>query len=153
MNILGRGITLYKRILIPTDGSTVAKRAADHGVDLAASLGAEIHALYVIEEGGNPWLSESMDAQRERAEEYGSEIVGDVADRAADAGVECVTEVTGGPAVFEEINEYVEKNDIDVIVLGSGYKGTMGGLLGSTASRVIRTAEVPVIALRKGEVQ
>lgn len=150
--MLRRGNTVYQRILIPTDGSTVAERAATHGVNLAASLGAEVHALYVIEEGGNPWLTESMEAQRERAEEFGREIVDDVAELAADAGVDCVTDVTGGPAVFEEINEYVEENDIDVVVLGSGYKGTMGGLLGSTASKVIRTAEVPVISVRKGEV-
>lgn len=143
---------MYQRILIPTDGSTVAERAARHGVDLAASLGAEVHALYVIEEGGNPWLTESMEAQRERAEEYGREIVDDVADLAADAGVDCVTDVTGGPTVYEEINAYVEENDIDVIVLGSGYKGTMGGLLGSTASKVIRTADVPVVSIRKSEV-
>jgi len=44
------------------------------------------------------------------------------------------------------------QNDIDAIVLGSGYKGTMGGLLGSTASKVIRTSDVPVISVRKGEV-
>lgn len=153
MNILHRGIPLYERILIPTDGSTVAKRAAEHGVNLAASLGAEVHALYVIEEGGNPWLSESMEDQMEQAESFGEEIVGDVADLAAEAGVDSVTEITASPAVFEEINEYVEENDIDAIVLGSGYKGTMGGLLGSTASKVIRTADVPVISLRKGEVQ
>lgn len=152
MNILPRGIPLYERILIPTDGSTVAKRAANHGVNLAASLGAEVHALYVIEEGGNPWMSESMEDQAERAESYGEEIVGAVAESAAEAGVECVTEIDTGPAVFEKINDYVEENDIDAIVLGSGYKGTMGGLLGSTASKVIRTAEVPVVSIRKGEV-
>lgn len=89
----------------------------------------------------------------EQAESFGEEIVGDVADLAAEAGVDSVTEITASPAVFEEINEYVEENDIDAIVLGSGYKGTMGGLLGSTASKVIRTADVPVISLRKGEVQ
>lgn len=143
---------MYKRILIPTDGSTVAKRGAEHGVDLAASIGAEVHALYVIQEGSNPWLSESLESQRERAEEYGNDIVGDVADMAADAGVDCTTEITAGPAVYEEINNYVEENDIDAIVMGSGYKGTMGGLLGSVASKVIRTSDVPVISVRKGEV-
>ena len=151
MNILSRGIIVYDRLLIPTDGSTVAKRAAQHGVGLAAALGADVHALYVIKEGGNPWLSESMESQRDRAEEYAQELLDEVVDIAAEHGVNSETEVTAGPSVYEEINDYVEEEDIDAIVLGSGYKGTMGGLLGSTASRVIRTAEVPVISVRKGE--
>lgn len=142
---------MYEQILIPTDGSNGAKKGARHGVDLAAALGSTVHALYVIEEGGNPWLSESMDDQQKRAEEYGEGLTGEVADLAADAGVECVTATAVGPAVYERINDYVEEHDVDAIVMGTGYRGSIGGLLGSTAEKVVRTASVPVTTVRRGE--
>ena len=144
---------MYEQILVPTDGSKEAKKGARHGVDLAAALGSRIHALYVVEEGGNPWLSEPMEEQLMRAEEFGDELTGAIDDMAADAGVECVTATKVGPAVHEKINDYVEENDIDAIVMGTGYRGSMGGLLGSTAEKVVRTAEVPVTTVRRGETE
>lgn len=140
---------MYEHILVPTDGSKEAMIGARHGVDLAAALGSTVHALYVIEEGGNPWLSEPMEDQRERAEAYGEDLTGEVADLAADAGVECITVVTGGPAVHEKITDYAEEHDIDVVVMGTGYRGSIGGLLGSTADKVVRTSEVPVTTVRR----
>lgn len=141
---------MYDTILVPTDGSTDAKRGAEHGVELAAALGATVHALYVIEEGTNPWSRESIADQLDRAREFGDELTAAVAQLAEDAGVECVTETTVGPAVYEEINEYVEEAGIDIIVMGAGYRGKLGGLLGSTTDKVLRTARVPVTVLRRG---
>ena len=111
---------MYERILVPTDGSKEARKGARHAVDLARELGSTVHALYVIKEGGNPWLSEPMEDQQDRAKEYGQGIAGEVADMADEAGVDCVTAVKAGPAVYEKINDYVEENDIDGIVMGTG---------------------------------
>lgn len=140
---------MYDTILVPTDGSSDARKGAEHGVELAAALGSTVHALYVIQEGTNPWNPESLDDQLDRAREYGDELTQAVADLAADAGVECVTETVVGPNVHEEINGYVEEAGIDAIVMGSGFRGTMGGFLGSTADKVLRTASVPVTVLRR----
>lgn len=143
---------MYDRILIPVDGSKDAERGVAHGLDLAAALGATVHVLYVVEEGGNPWSSESMDDQTERAKEYGQEITGEVADRATAAGVECVTEVKVSPRVYEKIVDYAEEEDIDLIVMGSGYRGKIGNLLGSTAEKVLQSSRVPVTTIRRGEI-
>lgn len=140
---------MYQNILIPTDGSDDAQRGVDHGIDLAASVGATVHALYVVEEGGNPWLSEPMEDQMGKAKEYGQDILDDVAGQAEAKGVECVTEVETGPAVHEKITDYADEEGIDLIVMGSGYRGRLGGLLGSTAEKVLRTAEIPVTTLRR----
>lgn len=140
---------MYEHILIPTDGSSDAKKGAEHGVGLAAALGATVHGLYVVREGTNPWRSTSLDEQEAEAEAYAEEILDEVRELADDAGVEFVSEVRFGPKVYTEINEYVEEADIDVIAIGSGYHGEFGGLLGSTADKVIRTALVPVLVLRR----
>lgn len=140
---------MYQDILIPTDGSSDAIKGAEQGVGLAAALGATVHGLYVVQEGGNPWESTSMEEQDERAKAHGEEILDEVRELAEDAGVEFVSEVRFGPKVFKEINEYVEEADIDLIAMGSGYHGEFGGLLGSTADKVLRTAHVPVLTLRR----
>lgn len=142
---------MYKRILTPTDGGTDAEKGTNHAIDLAADLGATLYILYVIEEGANPWMSTPMDDQINEAREYGQRIVDEVAAAAAEAGVETVTAVKVGSRVHEKISEYAEDEEMDLIVMGSGYHGRFGGLLGSTAEKVLRTAEVPVLAIRRGE--
>lgn len=140
---------MYERILIPVDGSDDAERGVEHGIDLAASVGATLHLLYVVEEGGNPWLSETMDDQQERAKEYGREMLNEIADRATDAGVEVVTEIAVGPRVHQKITGYAEDEGMDLIVMGSGYRGRFGNLLGSTAEKVLQGTEVPVTTIRR----
>jgi nucleotide-binding universal stress UspA family protein len=142
---------MYERILIPADGSKDAERGVAHGIALAASIGATVHALYVVEEGGNPWLSESMDDQVARAKQYGQDILDDVAEQADAAGVECVTEVKVGPRVHQKIIDHAEEKDADLIVMGSGYRGRFGNLLGSTAEKVLQSSTVPVTTIRRGE--
>lgn len=140
---------MYENILVPTDGSKEAKKGEAHAVDLAAAIGSTVHALYVVEEGGNPWMSEPMEDQLDRARSYGEEITGEVGEAAAAAGVEFVSGVKVGPAAHEKIIEYAEEEDADLIVMGSGYHGQIGGLLGSTADKVLRSAEVPVLTVRR----
>lgn len=140
---------MYQQILIPTDGSSDALKGAKQGVGLAAALDATVHGLYVVKEGGNPWESTPMDEQAERARAHGEDVIDEVRELAEAADVEFVSAVRFGTKVFEEINEYVEEEAIDLIAMGSGYHGEIGGLLGSTADKVIRTAHVPVLVLRR----
>lgn len=142
---------MYDSILIPTDGSTDAQQGVNHGIELAAAVGATPHFLYVVEEGGNPWLSTSMEDQIAEAKEYGEDVLDEAATQAADAGVDAVTTVKVGPAVHEKITDYAADEGVDLIVMGSGYYGQIGGLLGSTAEKVLRSADVPVTTIRSGD--
>lgn len=144
---------MYDQILIPTNGSGKARRGAEHGIGLAAALGATVHALYVIDLPGaprTPHLRDDEEELRKEYEEYGREVTGDVDDMAAEAGVECVTAFKSG-AVHEEIVEYADKEGVDAVVMGTGYQGKFGALLGSTADKVVRTSKVPVLTIRMGE--
>lgn len=142
---------MYDTILVPTDGSAEGDKGARHAVSLAEALGATLHGLYVVEEGGNPWESEPMEDQLDRAKAYGQEILDEVGAEAADAGLSYRSEVRVGPDVHEKIVDYAEEAGVDLIVMGSGYHGRIGGLLGSTADKVLRSAEVPVLTVRRGD--
>lgn len=137
---------MYDNILIPTDGSEQAANAVEEGVRLAGELGATVHALNVVEgfEAKIVPITGAQEEKREEYLEYGERVVGEVADLADEAGLECVTSVeTGIP--HKKIAGYVEDNDIDMVVIGSRGLGSVEEmLLGSTADKVIRLVDKPV---------
>lgn len=142
---------MYDQVLIPTDGSEQATNAVKAGLLLADQLGASVHVLYVVEEFEGriePITGEQEELSREY-HEYGEEIVGEVA-KAADAmGLDCTTAVTSG-VVHGQIKSYVEKNDIDMIVMGSrGLTTVEKVILGSTADKIVRTLEIPTTIVHK----
>ena len=144
---------MYDRILIPTDGSDEARKAAEHGIELAGALGGTVHALYVMDLPGVPRalsLRDDEEAVRERYGQYGERVTGDVRDMATEAGVECVTAIRSGTP-HEEIVKYAADEGVDVIVMGTGYQGRFGALLGTIAEKVVRTATVPVISTKMSE--
>ncbi|WP_327053927.1 universal stress protein [Halomicrococcus gelatinilyticus] len=143
---------MYDTILIPFDGSDEARRGAEHGIGLAASVGASVDALYVIDLPGVPrtvYVRDDEESLREEYRAYGEEVTSQVADMAAEVGVECDTAIrTGAPA--EEIVDYADDEDVDAIVLGSAYRGKFGAVLGGTSEKVVRTSKVPVVTTRMG---
>lgn len=144
---------MYDSILVPTDGSDEALMAAEHGVGLAAAVGATVHALYVVDLPNAPRTPYLLDDEEEvRAEyrAYGREVTEAVCAMATEVGVECTTALKSG-AVHEEIVDYAEDERMDAIVVGTGYQGKLGALLGTIAEKVVRTSTVPVISLREGE--
>jgi nucleotide-binding universal stress UspA family protein len=142
---------LYRNILIATDGSESSRFAADAGIELALLSGARIQAVYVIDiyaYSSAPkdlkW-EESMHAQ---FRELGSDAVSYVENMAKDAGVNVETRILEGhPA--EEILNFAEKHDSDLIVLGSlGKTATERFLIGSISEKVVRNSKVPVLIVR-----
>jgi nucleotide-binding universal stress UspA family protein len=142
---------MYDTILIPFDGSDEAMKGAEHGIELAATCDATVHALYVIDLPGAPrtvYLRDDEDEMRERYREYGEEVTGDVCEMAAEKGLDCVSVLRSG-SPGEEIVEYAREEEMGAIVLGSAYRGKWGALLGSTAEKVVRTSDVPVVTVRE----
>ncbi|WP_424000348.1 universal stress protein [Haloarcula salina] len=141
---------MYDHILVPYDGSDEAQKGAEHGIELAAALGATVHALYVIDLPGTPRalsLRDDEEEMREEYREYGEEILSNLGDVAREHGVDYETHFrSGGPS--EEIVDFAEQEGMDAIVLGSAFRGKLGNLLGGTTDRVVRSSTVPVISQR-----
>lgn len=139
---------MFDRILIPTDGSQPARRAAETGVDLAREHDATVQALYVIdpvyaEEAGSQKVSDALQRKAERT-------VGELAELAESAGLAAETEVRTGTA-YDEIIDASEDLDSDVIVMGThGRTGLGRYLLGSVTQKVVRLSDVPVLTVRTG---
>ena len=146
---------MYDRILIPTDGSDEARKAAEHGIELAAALDATVHTLYVMDLPGVPRALSIRDDEeqvREEYEAYGKRVTEEVREMAAAAGVECTTAVKPG-TVHERIVRYADDEGLDAIVMGTGYQGRFGALLGTIVEKVVRTSAVPVISTKVTEAE
>lgn len=138
-------------ILVPTDGSETAEAGARRGIDLASATDADLHVLSVVDTRElEPSLSGSTGERSDR-----EQLVAAAADRAVDdvAGLalshvtgEVTTAVESG-VPFKEITDYVDAHDVDLVVMGTHGRTGLSRLLGSVASKTIRTASVPVLTV------
>jgi nucleotide-binding universal stress UspA family protein len=151
------GPDAYETVLLPTDGSGAAGMAIGPAVDLAREYGAALHVLSAVDPvvAAGPFSAGGVDqAYVERLREQAADTADGVADECearADGALD-VTAVgrTGQPST--EIADYVEEAGVDLVVMGStGESSLTGQLLGSTADRVLRTVDVPVLVVRRGD--
>ena len=143
-------MTLYDRILVPTDGSSEGERAVTHALDVAAVHGASVHAVYVVDTAsyaGMP-MESSWEGVDELLRSDAREAVKRVEQIAATTSVDVETAVVDG-SPSREIIRYAEANDCDLIVMGTHGRGGIDRLLlGSVAEKVVRGASVPVLTVR-----
>jgi nucleotide-binding universal stress UspA family protein len=141
---------MYDRILLPVDGSEPSTAATDHALDLAATYGATVHAIYVVDDDALRAARIDSDIIIERFESEGHTLVGEVVDAGDDHGVDVETAVVHGRPE-KAIVEYVDDHDVDLIVMGThGRGGVERLLLGSVTERVVRTSPVPVLTVHGG---
>ncbi len=144
---------MYQTIVVPTDGSDISAKSAEHAIELAEQFDAEIHALYVLESTpaftkvGLSGLADELDEDRRNFATQALETVTHLADA---HGVAAVSEIVRGRP-SEKIVEYAEDVNAELIVMAA-HGGTRGSrvrwLLGSTTDRVARNGSVPVLIFR-----
>lgn len=136
----------YDDVLIPTDGSDRSQRAVEHGLELAEAHDATVHSMYVVDEaefGETPALS-SYELTLEQVEDEHRDLPRSVAEAAEDRGLDANWSVTRGRP-HEEIVDYANREDVDVIVMGrTGIGEAAMPHIGSVTSRVLRTTDLPV---------
>lgn len=148
--------TDYDRVLLPTDGSENARAATDHAVAVARRYGSTVHVLHVVDVQAAGGMFDAGGLEREfldRLETRGRVVVDEVEAEIAEAApdVAVTTAVSRSPS-FEGIGagvrEYVADAGIDLVVMGSHGRSNLGRrLLGSVASTVVRTVDVPVLVV------
>ena len=136
-------------VLVPMDDSPLARAALEEALGIFPEADVTVlHVIdYVEEQYGIRMLvpkAELEERGRERAETLFERARATAADH--DASVATVARV-GKPS--RVIVDYVEDNDVDVVVMGSHGRSTVSKLfLGSVAEGVLRRAPVPVTVVR-----
>ncbi|RLM90370.1 MULTISPECIES: universal stress protein [Halobellus] len=138
---------MFETIVIATDGSESVRRAVDVALDLADRFDAEVHCLYVVDEGDVASSPERLrDEMQDALVERGEEAIDEVRE-STDRDVVTAIEEGHPPSV---IDEYARNVDADVVALGTrGRHGENRFLIGSVAERVVRTCPIPVLTVRQ----
>ena len=147
---------MYRRILIPTDGSAVARKAVDTGVALAKALKASVvgyHALEAIEHiyvRGGTSVRQATATEIERAmREAGERCLDEIREAAASAGVACETVMTSPAGSYQGIIDAARERSCDLVCIGShGRGGVASVILGSVALKVLSHSTIPVLVCR-----
>lgn len=142
---------MYKKILMPTDGSAASQKAIEQGLEVAKSVGAEVTFLYVLENMSSSfWISpESVPYGIELMEDLkkvGRDALDKATQLAQGAGVKAETKLIEGKPTDSILQE--AKNH-DLIVMGThGRSGLDRWMLGSVTDAVLHRSEKPVLVLR-----
>jgi nucleotide-binding universal stress UspA family protein len=141
---------MYKRVLLPLDGSPLAEQALPHAIAQARYSKAELILLRVVEPFAQASMLSVADLERirQQTEDWSREYLGRIAADVQQQGVLTQTAtVEGRPHVA--IAEYAESNQVDLIVMSTrGQSGLTRWFMGSVADRVVRGATVPVLLVR-----
>ncbi len=140
---------MYDSILVPTDGSDHAVRAALHAEYLADAFEATVSLLNVVDvdaEAGPFSAGGVGDDFLDRLEADGRDTIRET-ERAIDAAAGRTEVVVGRPA--ETILDHTDQHGVDLVVMGTqGRTGLPRYVVGSVAERVLALAETPVITTR-----
>lgn len=137
-----------KRILVATDGSDYTKEAVSQGLHLAKVLGAEVTALYVVDQ--TSFVSFPMDSSivsvYSLLENEGKRAVEQVVEEGESLGLKVTPLIVEGSPT-RKIVEIAA--DFDLVVLGTLGRSALSKLfMGSVAERVTRYAPCPVLVVR-----
>lgn len=146
-------VSLHIRcILVPMDFSTYSKNALRYAVPMARAFGASLHLVYVVEPTIYPadlgFGQVVLPGVEEELREKGAGELRKLIDREVPVGLKATSTVrTGKP--HQEILMEAQEKDVDLIIVAShGHTGVEHIMFGSTAARVVRLAECPVITIR-----
>ena len=149
---------MYKKVLVPLDGSELAECTLSHVKNLFkdgafgevtilnvfkfdlpwALLGSEQHIQHIdINAIREPFLVKSR------------EYLADIESRLASEGIKVKTESLEANRPADKITEYAQEKGMDMIIIGThGYTGLKKLMLGSVAFGVLHQSHIPVLLIR-----
>jgi nucleotide-binding universal stress UspA family protein len=150
---------MYKRILVPVDGSPTSERGLQEAIALATLTGGQLRLLHVVDE-----LSAAMSMSA-----YGGAMSGDMFSLLKEAGEQVLakaraqvearhvavdTQLIEGFAgrLSDHVIAQTRQWGAELVVVGShGRRGVGRLVMGSDAEQIIRTSVVPVLVVRAPE--
>ena len=150
---------MYRKLLVPLDGSATSTRALREATGLAKAQGARLRLLNVLDEryfvstvegytmSNIDELIASLRAEGQKALDEASKVA-----RKQGVKIDASLVESRGRPVSDVILDEARKWRADLIVMGThGRRGINRMLLGSDAERVLRSAPVPVLLVRAEE--
>ena len=148
---------MYRRILVPIDGSPASSRGLGEAIELARNQGAEILLLHVVNEwqvAAGDIAAVNLEAGARRLREIGEDLLREAESRVRGAGVSAKTALIEeiGVAVGACVVQRAREWPADLIICGThGRRGLARLLMGSDAEYIVRHTPVPVLLVRSAQ--
>lgn len=142
---------MFKRILLPTDGSELSLKAIRLGVDLAKTCGASVIALHAVPPVQTvAYMAEIMASIQfdyaKEATRFAERYLEEVRGIAEQAGVPFDRLLLFGSQPYQAILQTAKERDCDLIVMAShSWEGLARLLMGSETHKVTLKSQVPVL--------
>jgi len=134
------------RILVPTNGSLAARRAAQVAFALASDISQEIHIIKVIEEKEDIYNLDMEGSIKERQFTFAYQITEELKKLGESLSVNTFSEVEIGTDTESVILEMAKEKNFDLIVLGTDIRpGSEKLYIGPRVERVLNNAPCPVL--------
>ena len=147
---------MYKRVLIPLDGSRLAEGILPFILQIAGPLDLEVALVRVVQpvapqaiEGTTQFTVDDVAARLNEAREYLAPVAADLRQR----GVRVTTDARYGQPVTEIVAAAREAGAGIIAMTTHGRSGFSRLIFGSVADAVLRQAEIPVLMMRLTERQ
>lgn len=149
---------MFKRILVPVDGSPTANKALVAALQMARDCGGQVRLFHMVNEmaymGSYDMYGGYSDELVRILHETGAKVISDAMAIAQAAGVPADNTLFSGfgQRLGDVVASAARDWNADLVVVGShGRRGISRVLLGSGAEHIIRTAPVPVLVVRSDE--
>lgn len=147
---------MFKKILVPIDGSGVSIAALKTAAKMAESFGSEVMLFHVMQLPSPIEIFETYSGKmgeiyyqiKERVEKYGERVLQGAVKECSAFKVNFKEKAVWGEAASEIIQE-VLLGKYDLVVIGSrGLDDVEDWLMGSVSQRVVRRSRCPVMVIR-----
>jgi nucleotide-binding universal stress UspA family protein len=139
------GVTAYDQVLVATDGSDAAERAADSGIEIAERYGADVDVTYVVDVAA---LDENVPSSLVGLLREGGRAAVEAVAAECRARSLPVTTTVGRGRPAGEVLDRARDVDADLVTVGRrGQSIDDERLVGSTMARIVRWSEVPVLTV------
>jgi nucleotide-binding universal stress UspA family protein len=149
---------MYKRVLVPLDGSALAECTLSHVKNLFKDGSVGEVTLLNIVKVDLPWAKIGYDqyrkgidinAIREPLFNASRKYLADIESQLVSEGIKAKSESLEGNRPADTITEYAQENGMDMIIIGThGYTGLRKLMLGSVAFGVLHQSHIPVLLIR-----
>jgi nucleotide-binding universal stress UspA family protein len=139
----------FSKILVAVDGSEHSMNAADYAISFAIKYNSQLVLLHVIpvDLGLFGYSPPSIEEMKKVGQVFLDKIKLEALE--IDKNIQAKTKLIASPSVVGGIVDFADKENIDLIVVGTkGRSGLKKLLLGSVASGIVNYAHCPVIISR-----
>lgn len=147
---------MFKRILVPVDGSEASKYALHTAIEMARALGGQLRLIHVLEDAaylaGYDATGAAAGELYRATRDSGAQILQEAAGMVQAAGMqaEAIFVDQFGERLPKAVADAAAQWPADLIVVGThGRRGLSRLMLGSGAEQIIRMAPVPVLVARE----